>query len=161
MEIEIVKAQPGDAGAIAEILQEAASWLEEKNAALWSRDRITIEKVAPEAEARMFWLAQIEGENAGCVRYQETDEEYWGDVPHSDSAFIHRLAVKRKFSGGGVSKALVNWAKEKARAEGKSYLRLDCANRENLRAVYENYGFKFHSIKEKEPYPVVRYEFKL
>jgi GNAT superfamily N-acetyltransferase len=161
MRISVEQAQKGDAAAIAGILQEAALWLEKKGVPLWSADRLTFEKIVPEVENGMFWLAKVDGNVAGCIRFQETDEEYWGDVPHADSAFIHRLAVKREFAGKGIAQKLIEWAEEKAASEGKTYLRLDCADRPNLRLIYESYGFKFHSIKEKEPYPVVRYELRL
>lgn len=161
MRISIEQAQPEDAEKIVEILCEAAAWLEEKGVPLWNRDWITLDKIAPQVEAGMFWLAKIGGESAGCVRYQTSDEEYWDDVPHADSAFIHRLAVRRKFAGQSVSKSLIEWAREKAGREGKTYLRLDCADRASLRAVYEKQGFVFHSVKKKEPYPVVRYELSL
>ncbi len=56
---------------------------------------------------------------------------------------------------------MIEWAKAKAKSEGKKYLRLDCAKREKLCRLYESYGFEFHSFKEREPYLVVRYEFDL
>ena len=161
MKIIVRQAETPDIAVVASILQEAAQWLAEKQATLWSADRITIEQIATDVERKMFWLAEVGGEIGGCVRYQQTDEEHWDDVPHADSAFVHRLVVRRAFSGGAVSRFLIDWAKRKARGEGKTFLRLDCADRPALRNFYESCGFVFHSIKEKQPYPVVRYEFKL
>ncbi len=161
MRIIIEQAKIGDVAIIAGILREAAEWLESKNIPLWQSGWITPEKIAPDVESGMYWLAKIEGETVGCVRFQNSDEEYWNDVPHADSAFIHRLAIRRTFANRGVSTGLIEWAKGKARRAGKTYLRLDCADRPKLRRVYENQGFAFHSIKHKEPYPVARFEFDL
>lgn len=161
MQIVVEQAGANDVETVSAILQESANWLIEKGEKLWQLDELAADKIKEQVESGMFWLAKVEGEAAGCVRFQLEDKEYWGDVPHEDSAFIHRLAVRRKFAGQGISRALVDWAKTKAKAEGKEFLRLDCINRENLRQVYENYGFKFHSFKEREPYMVVRYQFKL
>lgn len=161
MNIVVKQAQTGDAEIVAGTLQEAANWLVARNQPLWQLKDLTARIISPQIESGMFWLARADGEAAGCVRFQLEDQEYWGDIPHEDSAFVHRLAVRRKFAGLGVSKTLLDWAKDKARAEGREFLRLDCADRRNLRAVYENYGFKFHSFKEKEPYKVARYEIKL
>lgn len=161
MNIVIKQAKPEDVAIVSDILQEAANWLIEKNQKLWELDALSTENIRKQVEDKLFWLAKVDGEIAGCVRFQLSDEEYWDDVPHEDSAFIHRLAVKRKFAGQGISKVLIEWAKTKAKAEGKTLLRLDCINRESLKRVYENYGFEFHSFKEREPYTVARYQFKL
>jgi GNAT superfamily N-acetyltransferase len=81
-------------------------------------------------------------------------------VPQDDSAFVHRLAVRRRFAGGEVSSALLLWAIARTHALGRRYLRLDCeASRERLRAVYERIGFRFHSDKQVGPYFVARYEY--
>lgn len=161
MQITIEKAAPTETEAVAAVLQESAVWLIEKGEKLWELGELDAEKIAEQVNDGMFWLARVNGETAGCVRFQLTDEEYWGDVPHSDSAFVHRLAVKRGFAGQGVSEALIDFAKAKAKNLGKKYLRLDCAERESLCRLYESFGFECHSAKIKKPYRVVRYQFRL
>jgi GNAT superfamily N-acetyltransferase len=97
---------------------------------------------------------------AGAVKFQLEDLLFWPDVPQEQSAFIHRLAVRRKFAGGHVSSALLQWAVRRARSLGRSFLRLDCeASRPRLKAVYERFGFRHHSDKQIEPYFVSRYEY--
>ncbi|NNE66864.1 MAG: GNAT family N-acetyltransferase [Pyrinomonadaceae bacterium] len=160
-ELEIRRATEDDIGEISLILTEAATWLESKGEKLWEADELTPEKIESEVLKGLFWLAAFEGNTAGCFRYQKADLEYWDDVPHEDSAFIHRVAVRRNFSGLGLSGAMIEWAKLKAIADGRRYLRLDCADRPKLRRVYEDMGFKFHSVKKRSPYFVIRYEFDL
>lgn len=161
MNIIIEQAAPNQVEEVSAILQEVARWLVEKGEKLWEANELAPEKIKAEVETGMFWLAKIEGESAGCVRFQTEDFEYWDDVPHSDSAFVHRVAVKRKFAGRGVAVAMLNWAKQQAKLSGKTYLRLDCTKREKLCRFYESQGFEFHSEKNRQPYLVVRYEFKL
>ena len=161
MNVIIECAAPHQAAEVSEILQEAANWLVEKDEKLWEANELAAEKIKTEVETGMFWLAKIEGENVGCIRFQTEDLEYWDDVPHSDSAFVHRVAVKRSFAGKGIAAAMLDWAKIRAESLGKTYLRLDCIKREKLCRFYENEGFKFHSEKVRKPYLVVRYEYKL
>jgi GNAT superfamily N-acetyltransferase len=161
MKIEIVQANPNQVKIVSDILQEVAVWLENKNLKMWDADELAAEKVENQVKTGMFWLANMNGEIAGCIRFQTEDFEYWDDVPHTDSAFVHRVAVKRKFAGKGVAMAMLNWAKLNAKSLNKQYLRLDCDQRQKLIQFYENQGFKFHSEKIRKPYVVNRYEFKL
>ncbi len=161
MNVIIEQAAPHQTEKVSEILQEAAIWLVEKGEKLWETEELAPEKIKSQVESGMFWLAKIEGENVGCVRFQTEDLEYWDDVPHSDSAFVHRVAVKRSYAGKGVAASILDWAKTRAKSLGKIYLRLDCGKREKLCRFYEGEGFKFHSEKMRKPYSVVRYEYKL
>lgn len=161
MEVEIIQANPNDLEKVSAVLQEVADWLIAKDEKLWERNELSPSEIREQVENGMFWLAFVDSEVAGCIRYQTEDMEYWDDVPHKDSAFVHRVAVRRKFGGKGISKALIEWAKQKAKSEGKKYLRLDCTKREKLCRLYESYGFVFHSEKVRKPYLVVRYQFDL
>jgi GNAT superfamily N-acetyltransferase len=99
---------------------------------------------------------------AGVVKFQLEDSLFWPDVSPKQSAFVHRLAVKRHFAGGNISSALLRWAVEKTRSLGREYLRLDCeASRDRLRAIYERFGFRHHSDRQVGPYFVSRYEYKV
>lgn len=154
-------AGPEDSGEIAAVLEEAASWLRERGEELWRREDLGIEEIIHDVAAGLYRKAVEGDEIAGCYRFQTEDAEYWDDVPHYDSAFIHRVAVKRRFAGRGLAQAMIDAAKDEARSMGKRYLRLDCADRPKLRTVYERQGFRFHSMKRRDPYEVARYEFEL
>ena len=66
-----------------------------------------------------FLLAENDGETAGTIKFQLEDPEIWPDVPAGESAFIHRLAVRRRFAGQSVSTALLKWSVERGLAEEK------------------------------------------
>lgn len=161
MKIEIVQANPNQGAEVSDTLQEVAVWLENKGLKMWEANELAPADVENQVKNGMFWLAKIGDEFAGCVRFQTEDNEYWDDVPHTDSAFVHRVAVKRNFAGKGVAIAMLDWAKSHAKLLNKRYLRLDCDQREKLVEFYEGQGFKFHSEKIRTPYTVNRYEFEL
>jgi GNAT superfamily N-acetyltransferase len=117
-------------------------------------------RIVADVDARLFFVAEWEGVAAGVVKFQLEDSLFWPDVPQGQSAFVHRLAVRRQFAGGGISSALLRWAVGRTRSLGRDYLRLDCeASRPRLRAVYERFGFRHHSDRQVGPYFVSRYEY--
>ena len=145
---------------MAEILGEAARWLEEQGMPMWRQDELQPNRIVADVDSGQFFLAECDALPAGTIRFQLEDRLFWPDVPQDDSAFVHRLAVRRRFAGGEVSSALLLWAIARTHALGLRYLRLDCeASRTRLRAVYERVGFRFHSNKQVGPYFVARYEY--
>jgi GNAT superfamily N-acetyltransferase len=160
MQLSIRPAVSQDIDTVAAILREAARWLEESGTAMWRQDELLPSNVAADVNSGLFFLARWDGEPAGTIRYQLEDPVFWPDVPQYDSAFVHRLAVRRRFAGGDTSSALLLWAIARTHTLGRRYLRLDCeASRPRLRAVYERAGFRFHSDKQVGPYFVARYEY--
>lgn len=151
-----------DIDLVSDILCEAVLWLEQKNMPLWRLDEISLSCLYPDIKVGLYYIAFRADSPAGIVKFQLEDKLFWPDIDNDDSAFIHRLAVRRSFAGGSVSKALLNWAVEYARKLEKCYLRLDCAaDRPKLRSLYEKFGFIHHSNKQVGPFFVARYEYKL
>ena len=160
MRLSIRQATARDLDEVAGILHEAAHWLEESGMAMWRDDELLPIRIAEDVRSGLSFLAECDGEAAGTVRFQLEDKLFWPDVLQDDSAFIHRLAVKRRFAGGEISSALILWAIARTHALGRRYLRLDCiASPPRLRALYERMGFRFHSDRQVGPYYVSRYEF--
>ena len=162
MPLIIRQAMPQDVRALAEILQEAARWLEDRGMAMWQMDELRPSRIAEEVNSGLFFLAERDGEAAGTIGFQLEDKSFWPDIEQEDSAFIHRLAIRRRFAGGDVSSALILWAIARAHSLGRRYLRLDCeASRLRLREIYERIGFRFHSNRQVGPYFVARYEYDI
>src|SRR5262249_9424099 len=124
--VQIRPAGPPDTALVAEILGEAAQWLQQRGMLMWRDDELVPERLAADVSAGLFFIAEYNHEPVGVMKFQLEDEEFWPDLPHGESGFVHRLAVRRRFAGGEVSSALLNWALERARSLGKKYLRLDC-----------------------------------
>ncbi len=153
-------ATPEDAEVVVEILHEAARWLEREGKPMWKVGELDPLSTAVDVGAGFFLLAERAGEPAGVMKYQLEDPVFWPEVRLPDAAYVHRLAVRRRYAGTGVSTRLLGWAVERTRALPRNYLRLDCeASRPRLRAFYESFGFCYHSDKRVGPYHVARYEF--
>jgi GNAT superfamily N-acetyltransferase len=161
MAIVIRPARGDDTRALVDILTDALKWVEQLDGTImWVEGELEEPRVR--AEAGMFVVAESDGRIVGAVRFQLDDPLFWPDIDGSDSAFVHRLAVRRSHAGQGVSTALLQWAVDRARELGKRYLRLDCdADRTRLRAVYERFGFRLHSYRQVGAYYVSRYELQI
>jgi GNAT superfamily N-acetyltransferase len=162
MTVSIRQATLDDAPTVASILSEAARWLEQSGKVMWRDGELTAETVAIDVGAGLFQLAEADHEAAGTIKFQLEDKLFWPDIRQEESAFVHRLAVRRKFAGGVISVAMLQWAVERARGLQRRYLRLDCeASRLRLRAFYEGFGFHHHSDRQVGPYFVSRYQYAL
>ena len=149
-----------DAEVVADILKEAARWLEQTGMPLWRANELETERIVADAGAGLFFLAEYSGESAGTMKFQLDDSVFWPDASQQDAAYIHRLAVRRRYAGTGLSAVLLAWAAERTHQLGRRYLRLDCeASRPRLRAIYEHFGFRYHSDRQVGPYLVSRYEY--
>ena len=162
MHPSVRQAMREDTEIVADILGEAARWLEKSGMGMWRDDELVPASIAADVAGGLFFLAECDGEAAGVVKFQLEDGRFWPDVPQGEAAFVHRLAVRRRFAGGEVSSALLGWAVERARSLGRDFLRLDCeASRAKLRAIYERFGFVHHSDRQVGPYYVSRYEYRV
>lgn len=160
--VEVRIAAPSETGIVAEILAEASTWADTIGAKLWQLDELAPSGIGRDVAAGLFQLGWVGSEAAGTVKFQLDDSEFWPDDPGDHAAYIHRLAVRRRFAGGRVSTALMRWAVQQAAARGRQMLRLDCdVERTSLRRVYERFGFRYHSDRQVGPYLVARYEFRL
>jgi GNAT superfamily N-acetyltransferase len=162
LQISVRQATLDDLSTVSEILSEAAAWLDRQNMTLWQQEHISLSVIQQDIELGLFYIAFCEGVAAGVVILQTEDLVFWPDIIQSDSAFLHRLAVRRSFAGGSISTQIFQWAIEYSRKLGKHFLRLDCvADRPRLRSIYENFGFKHHSDRQVGAYFVARYEYKI
>ncbi len=162
LDVQVRQAMRDDLTTVSAILTEAAEWLERRGIPLWRGTELSPERLRSEVLAGAYFLACAGGDPVGTIRYQDQDPEFWPEMTGPDAAYVHRIAVKRDVAGRGVSTALLDWAVERARAEGRRYVRLDTeSNRPRLRALYERYGFRYHSERQVGPYHVARYQLAL
>ena len=160
--ILVRQATVDDLSTVSAILTEAAEWLEQQNMPLWYQEQIALSVIDREIELGLFYIAFCDDIAAGVVKFQTEDLEFWPDINQSNSAFLHRLAVRRSFAGGAVSTQIFQWAIDYSRKLGRHFLRLDCvADRPRLRLVYENFGFKHHSDRQVGSRFVARYEYEI
>jgi GNAT superfamily N-acetyltransferase len=160
--IMVRQAQAADTTLVQNMLEEAAMWVDALGVIMWEEGELAPGRVDSEIADGLFFIAEVSGDPAGVVKFQLEDRLFWPDLIEDESAFIHRLVVRRRFKGLGVSTALMQWAVSRARAMGKRHLRLDCdASRPKLRQLYEEFGFEFHSFRQVGAYYVSRYQYPL
>ncbi|MGV3755531.1 MAG: GNAT family N-acetyltransferase [Verrucomicrobiota bacterium] len=162
MPATIRPATPSDTAEVSAILIEAAQWLAHTGRLMWRDNELAPERIAADVADGLFVIAEWDGVAAGTMKYQLEDPLFWPDVPSGEAGYMHRLAVRRQFAGGGVSHDLFAWALWITIELNRRYLRLDCeASRPKLRAIYERFGFKHHSDRQVGPYFVARYQLDL
>jgi GNAT superfamily N-acetyltransferase len=176
--LNVRQATPADVPAIQGMLLEAARWVDALGVVMWEEGELETARIADEVGRGQFYIADACPDAgrilrdapilsdapvaAGAIRFQEEDLLFWPDIDQRDSAFVHRLVVRRAFKGRGISTGLLHWAAARARSVGKRYLRLDCdASRTKLRSLYEGFGFRLHSYRQVGAYYVARYELPL
>src|SRR5262249_55944369 len=124
MRLSIRQAKLQDIDVVSDILREAAAWLEQREMPLWRQDELQLNSISADVRSGLFFLAESDGEPAGTIKYQLEDKLFWADVPQDDSAFIHRLAVRRRFAGGGGSSAALLLAIARPHAPRPRHFRL-------------------------------------
>jgi GNAT superfamily N-acetyltransferase len=143
------------------ILKNAAQRLEDAGQPLWNPVSFTTATLELIFRAGELCVAILEGNVVGVMYLQERDDAFWSDVPPDESLFVHKLAVDNAMRGRGVSTALLEFARVEALAQGKRWLRLDCADRPKLRAVYERFGFQFRDSRVVNDFRICRLELSL
>lgn len=162
MEIAIEQADVADAAVVADILTEAAAWAERAHERLWLDSELELEQIVADVRTGRFFLAIHAAESIGTLKYQLEDALFWPDAAEGEAAYVHRLAVRRRWAGHGIAAQMLRWAAQRAAADGRKLLRLDTdITRPKLRALYLDCGFQEHSERQVGPYHVMRYEMRL
>ncbi len=142
LDYKIVMVDLNNINKLSEILIEAAEWLISENIKNWDPNKLTADYLLQNNSIDEFFLCYKDGEAIGCMKLQARDDMFWPDDSVGESLYIHKLAVKRKFAGQGISTFMLDWAKLQAKEKGCKYLKLDCiANRTKLCKVYERQDF--------------------
>lgn len=145
------------------ILIEAAEWLISENMKNWDPLNLSIENIIKKNDLDELYLCYSGDEAVGCFIMQTMDTMFWPEAPEGEALYIHKLALKRRFAGRGLSGTMIDWVKEQATRKMIKFVRLDCiANRDGLCRLYERQGFV--KIDEKQvfgQYPSARYEYKI
>ncbi len=141
-DIRIIRAEIGDLDKVLEILEEASRWLSSKGLETqWRPSPAFRHTIKDNIERGDVYVVKGLKGTIGTITLQWNDKKFWGDT-RQDAGYIHKLAITRSHAGQHLGLRLLNWAEAKARAQGKSYLRLDClASNKTIRQYYERVGF--------------------
>ena len=161
-DVRIIRAHQGDLDTVLEILEEASRWLSSKGLeSQWRPSPGFRQTVKDNIERGEVYVVRAVEATVGTITLQWNDKKFWGDLP-PEAGYIHKLAIKRSYSGQHLGLRMIQWAEAKARAEGKRYLRLDClASNKTIREYYQKVGFIHVRDTETPGWKASLYEKKL
>lgn len=152
----------GDVAAAASVMREAAAWLIDAGKTLWKPADLTAAKLLQDNTKDEFHVLKIEDAGAAAMILQWEDRLFWPDVKRGESGFIHKLSVRRKYAGTGISVKMIQHAVSECRRRNIAFLRLDCAaDRDKLCGFYENFGFKRVARRMVGEFDVAFYEYSI
>jgi protein-tyrosine phosphatase len=141
-EIVIERATLAQTDLLYDMHEDVARWLWSRGIHQWEPGELQRERLIWRIVRGEAYLALLDGEPAGMVIVQDSDEITWGVRP-DDALYLHALCARRQFSGRGVGRAILRWAEDQVSVRGRMYLRLDCmAENTKLRAYYEDAGLR-------------------
>lgn len=157
--VEIRFARETESQLVSSLLVEAATWAAERGAPIWPLEQLGADAIGADLVAGRLVLAIASDDAVGTARLTREDPECWPDAEPGVAAYVHRIAIRRRWAGCGLPGMILTWCDGRARELGCRYLRLDCdASRPKLCQLYEELGFRFHSERRVGRYTVARYE---
>ncbi|PGU07374.1 MULTISPECIES: GNAT family N-acetyltransferase [Bacillus cereus group] len=142
-------ATEGESDSIITLLKEIAQWLQHKEVDQWQYllgEEATAE-ILEAIREKYTYVVTKEEEIVGTVtvspKQSEWDEYIFGKEEVSDSLYVHRFAVKRKYKGNGIGEWMLRWIEENVQHD-KEYLKLDCVGHNRiLNDFYKRSGFEY------------------
>lgn len=133
----------GEIEAAINIMKEVTKWGRSVGLDVWKDEYLTREKLIEGITENDFYVGQVLDDNACCMILQWNDTLFWPKAKENEAGYIHKLCVRRKYSGIGLSKKMVEFAIEECKKRNIDYLRLDTGwNKIKLCNLYKSLGFK-------------------
>ncbi len=145
--IRIATEEEGDR--IITLLKEVAQWLQHREVDQWQYllgEEATAE-ILESIKKKYTYVVTKGDEIVGTVtvspKQNEWDEYIFGKEEVSNSLYIHRFAVKRKYKGNGIGEWMLQWIEENIQHD-KEFLKLDCVGHNRiLNDFYKRNGFEY------------------
>jgi ribosomal protein S18 acetylase RimI-like enzyme len=141
-ELLVRQAVPDDLDTAVQVITEVSAWLAGKDIS-WLLDFPgPFKKRIALGEVYLAYLNDWKTLTGTVSLGREPDPELWRSYP-GQARYVHRLAVRRKFAGRGIGRALLNLAGHVAATENVPWLRLDCSkDNQALQGYYLDQGFE-------------------
>ena len=134
-------AEAADAEALLALREVASSWLATRGVRQWEPGEVGLGDVRGQVGAGQWHVVREDGGPVAAVRLLWEDEPVWGPQPPI-AGYVHGLVVSQRHHGVGLGSALLGWTADRARAHGRTVLRLDCGEDNGaLRRYYSGQGF--------------------
>lgn len=130
------------------VMREVAAWGRSKGYRVWPDEWLTEEELlTQEIRPENFCIGTMGGETACAFILQWADSQYWPHAPEGEAAYLHKLCVRRKFAGQGMTETVVSAVRRECQSRCIRCIRLDTALDEKaVRRIYLNVGFKIVNI---------------
>jgi len=144
-ELQLVPAAKSDAPEIHAMWAEAMQWMKSKQINQWLDEQVTLEAVEYcFGLSEMFLIKDGSNTAVGTFFIVDSDPHLWGDEGDGRSGYLHRLVVKREYTGHRLGFKLLELAEAYLKNCGKTLFRLDCmADNPKLNDFYRAAGFEF------------------
>ncbi|ABK86053.1 GNAT family N-acetyltransferase [Bacillus sp. Gnz1/3] len=148
-EYTIRTATEEESDSIITLLKEVAQWLQHKEVDQWQYllGGEATDEILEGIREKYTYVITKEDEIIGTVtvspKQNEWDEHIFGKEEVSNSLYIHRFAVKRKYKGNGIGEWILQWIEENVQHD-KEFLKLDCVgHNRTLNDFYKKNGFDY------------------
>lgn len=126
-----------------DILREVVQWCADNKMNMWNINDLTKERLLNGVSEENFCVGKIGDDNASSMILQWYDPLFWPEAEENEAGYIHKLCVRRKYSGMGLSAKMIEFAVTECKKRRIKYLRLDTGwSRVPLCKLYESLGFK-------------------
>lgn len=156
-ELQVVLAQPGDAGDVVRLRDDVAAWMVERRIEQWRPGEIPLEWIEACLGHGWVHVVRVDDTLVASVTVVWEDPLVWG--PSEDPAgYIHMLMVDRAYAGLQIGQSLLEWTENHIRGSGRALARLDCVrSNRRLRDYYERAGYRVVGYNE---FPDVEWAFE-
>lgn len=153
----------GDVETAINIMKDVTKWGRSVGLDVWRDEQITREKLLAGIDEGDFYIGKVSSDAACCMILQWNDTLFWPKAKEHEAGYIHKLCVRREYSGIGLSRKMVEFSIEECRKRNIGYLRLDTGwNKKKLRSLYESLGFVLvGTIKLEDRGEFALYEMKI
>ena len=148
-EYTIRTATEEESDSIITLLKEVAQWLQHKEVDQWQYllGGEATDEILEGIREKYTYVITKEDEMIGTVtvspKQNEWDEHIFGKEEVSNSLYIHRFAVNRKYKGNGIGEWMLRWIEENVQHD-KELLKLDCVGHNRiLNDFYKKNGFEY------------------
>jgi ribosomal protein S18 acetylase RimI-like enzyme len=140
----------GDAEELHAMREAAARWLAGRGIRQWLPGEVDVRTVREQIGADEWFLYRRNRRVLVALRFLWSDPLVWGEQP-DDATYVHGLVIDRRHAGEALGAAALGWAEQKARAAGRTYLRLDhAADNARLARYYRELGFVERGRRESD-----------
>lgn len=157
------QALPEHVDSVFAIIEENAHWLLSKGIVQWPLSWLESEKenIHQSVIDGHYFHSSAGQKLMAVVEITARAEALW-DNDLSKALYVHKLAIRREYSGDGLGLRILDEIKNRGLAEGICFIRLDCvAHNWKLRRYYEGCGFKLIKVKNNGVVDLALYEFRL